>query len=121
MSEKDYGLRRRIAVVALNVPLGYRSKQLSDLLWETVGVNVDPRDISIKDSGQYSASAFVNIDVGSIVEFLNRNFEQMKLGNGPLRWEIKKWKEDSPLKVESISFSLPSGKAEYDKNGIRRL
>jgi hypothetical protein len=125
-------IRRKLVVVGFSFPLGYTPQQVSELLWTRIGLNVDPADITTKDTGQYSASAFISLSDDSVVDFLNRQFETCILGNertGAVRFEKKKWKEDqdgiSPRRwkatINEITFELPTGKEECNKNGIRKL
>jgi hypothetical protein len=124
--------RRKLIVVSFSLPLGYTPQQVSELLWTRIGLNVDPADITTKDTGQYSASAFISLTDDSVVDFLNRQFETCVLGNertGAVRFEKKIWKEDRdgvPAKnfrvnVDQITITLPTGNTEYNRNGIRKL
>ncbi len=125
-------VRRKLVVVGFNFPLGYTPQQVSELLWSQIGLNVDPADISCKDTGQYSSSAFIYLSDQNLVEFLNRQFETCILGNernGAVRFERKIWKEDRdgvPAKkfranVDQITFELPAAKTEYNRVGVRKL
>jgi hypothetical protein len=123
---------RKLIVVGFSFPLGYTPQQVSELLWSQIGLNVDPADITTKDTGTYSASAFISLTDDSLVDFLNRQFETCILGNaqtGAVHFEKKIWKEErdgfSPKKfrvnVDQITITLPTGDTEYNKNGIRKL
>jgi hypothetical protein len=114
-------IRRKLVVASLNLPLGSTPQHVADLLWETVGVNVDPADITVQEKGLYSANAFVSIDETSICEFLNRNFETVELGQGTrghVKFEVKKWKEEQNRPQQhrpvftnyKVSFDLPGAK-----------
>src|SRR5580700_1744961 len=90
-------IRRKQVVVGFCFPLGYTPQQVSELLWSQIGLNVDPADITTKDTGTYSASAFISLSGDSVADFLNRQFETCVLGNertGAVRFEKKIWKED---------------------------
>jgi hypothetical protein len=124
-------IRKKLVVVSFNLPLGYTPQQVSELLWSQIGLNVDPADITTKDTGIYSASAFISLTDDSVVDFLNRQFETCVLGeqrNG-VRFEKKIWKEDRDgippkkfrVNVDQITITLPTGNTEYNKNGIRKL
>jgi hypothetical protein len=125
-------IRRKLIVVGFSFPLGYTPQQVSELLWSQIGLNVDPADITTKDTGVYSASAFISLSDDSVTDFLNRQFETCILGDsraGAVRFEKKIWKEDRdsiPAKkfrvnVDQITITLPTGNTEYNKNGIRKL
>jgi hypothetical protein len=125
-------IRRKLVLVGFSFPLGYTPQQVSELLWAQIGLNVDPADITTKDTGEYSASAFIYLSDDSLVDFLNRQFETCVLGNertGAVHFEKKIWKEDRdgvPAKkfrvnVDQITITLPTGNTEYNKNGIRKL
>lgn len=125
-------VRRKLIVVGFSFPLGYTPQQVSELLWSQIGLNVSASDISCKNTGQFSSSAFVYLSDENLVEFLNRQFETCILGdkrNGAVRFEKKIWKEDQDgvpahrwkATVNEITFELPTGKEECNKNGIRRL
>ena len=124
-------IRKKLVVVSFNLPLGYTPQQVSELLWSQIGLNVDPADITTKDTGIYSASAFISLTDDSVVDFLNRQFETCVLGeqrNG-VRFEKKIWKEDRDgippkkfrVNVDQITITLPTGNTEYNQNGIRKL
>jgi hypothetical protein len=125
-------IRRKLVVVGFSFPLGYTPPQVSELLWSQIGLNVDPADITTKDTGTYSASAFISLTEDSLVEFLSRQFETCILGNeqsGAVRFEKKIWREDHDsirakkfrVNVDQITITLPTGSTEYNKNGIRKL
>jgi hypothetical protein len=121
--------RRKLIAVGFSFPLGYTPQQVSELLWSQIGLNVDPADITTKDTGTYSASAFISLTDDSLVDFLNRQFETCFLGNketGAVHFEKKIWKEDrdgQPARrfratVNQITIELPgpapSKKTEQD-------
>lgn len=123
-------IRRKIVVVGFSFPLGFTPEQVSNLLWEKIGLNIAPTDITTKDTGTYSASAFISLTDDSLVDFLNRQFETCILGNeqsGAVRFEKKIWREDRDgipankfsVNVDQITITLPTGK--LNKNGIPRL
>jgi hypothetical protein len=125
-------IRRKQVVVGFCFPLGYTPQQVSELLWSQIGLNVDPADITTKDTGTYSASAFISLTEDSLVDFLNRQFETCILGNertGAVRFEKKIWREDHDgirakkfrVNVDQITITLPTGNTEYNRNGIRKL
>jgi hypothetical protein len=114
-------LRRKLLIVAVNLPLHCSSAQLSAMLWAQIGLAVSPHDISCRDSGEFSTSAFVWLSEDAIADFLSRNFAELHLANGPIRFERKKWAEDAErgpkLKVSSITFELPAG-VERNRHGL---
>jgi hypothetical protein len=125
-------IRRKLVVVGFSFPLGYTPQQVSELLWSQIGLNVDPADIMTKDTGIYSASAFISLTDDSLVDFLNRQFETCILGNaqtGAVHFEKKIWKEERDgipskkfrVSVDQITITLPTGNTEYNRNGIRKL
>ena len=114
---------RTLTVIIQNQPLGSTPQQISDLLWEQVGLYANPNTIKTLDHA-CSTQAFVTFTDEDLIEFLNRNFEQRILDGQtqPVKFQIKLSKDEyTRLKVLSVTFDLPSGSGEVNRHGIRKL
>jgi hypothetical protein len=115
-------IMRKLVIVAKNVPHDTTPQQVSELLWQRVGLHADPAGISVQNSGQFSATAFISFHEADLAEFLTRNFEGLELGGGTrgsIKFETKIWKEEQNIprqqpryknykvNVDQITIKLP--------------
>lgn len=138
---------RKIFLCIMNLPLGTTPEQLSEHLYSTIGLDVPSVEISTRDTGEFSANAFVCIDTNVLVAFLNHYLEGTLYGEDrALLVEPKIFKNNSPgaaaaqqrrcareftrdreqnrsvkINVDQFTVTLPDGKADYTKNGIRKI
>src|SRR5271170_7855798 len=89
--------KRQLLIVMLNLPLGTTPTEVESLMWERLGLHV--QGVSTKDTGKFSASAFMPVTEDDLLDLLARNFDGMILGEqrDPVRFERKRWKEDEEI------------------------
>jgi len=111
-----------VTLVAFNLTLGITPDEVAALLWEKIGLKIDPLRVTVCDA-EYSANAFFRVTAAYIAELLNRNFSTdiLEGQRAAVRFERKDWRGEARLKVSSVSFELPDGKEELNRHGIRKL
>jgi hypothetical protein len=89
-----------LLTVAMNLPLGTTSEEVSELLWTRIGFEVPASAISVRDS-TYSANAFVRITEETLLDVLNRNFEGCVLDGQreAVHFEKKIWRSEKRNRV----------------------
>jgi hypothetical protein len=85
---------RKIFLVAKNLEPGTTSKEFSEFLFTTIGLDVPPEKISCKDVAQSFANAFVEIDCNVLADFINRYLEGQHIAGRLVEMEPKLWKQD---------------------------
>jgi len=110
-------------IVGFSFPLDATAESVADVLWRQLGLNVAPADISVRKA-QFSSNAMIRVRSEALVDFLNRQFEQVVLDGQRehVRFEKKIHPNDPrSVTVNQITIELPDGKEPRNKNGIRRL
>jgi hypothetical protein len=105
-----------MSVCVRSLPLNFSPEQIAELFWTQIGLSVDPEQMSVKNSGTYSATAYVQVTEDSLVSFLNRNFETVTLDDqdSAVNFAPIKWCGTS----RPVTVALPG---PVNKNGIRKL
>ena len=113
-------MSRSATVVMRNLSLDFTNEEVAAALWATVGIACDPQTINTS-TGAYSRQAFIPLTDDNLVEFLNRNFKDTAVLHEQKAPPYFVLPVNPSIRVSSVTFELPHGTEEINKNGIRRL
>jgi hypothetical protein len=113
-------MSRSVTVVMRNLPLDFTNEEVAASLWAVVGINVDPQQIRTT-SGTYSKQAFIPLIDKDLCEFLSRNFAETVVLHDQKAPPHFVTTALPSFRVSSVTFELPDGTEEINKNGIRKL
>jgi hypothetical protein len=106
-----------LTVVMRNLPLDATNEEVSALLWTTVGINANPKNMRTT-AGTFSKQAFIPITAEDMCEFLCRNFQDTL----PLPQQkaapyfVPTLKPSCKVTVDQVTVTFPT-----NRNGVRKL